>query len=275
MWHVKDKDGNKKNLIDLVSLAKSVGIERIAISTNGSIKTAFYDALIEAGVNDFSISLDSCCSETGDKMAGDKPGAWDKVVKNIKHISKKTYVTVGVVFTPENVSEFKELVEFADSLGVSDIRILSSAQWNKAFYDIEFDEELLQRHPILQYRMKHFSGQRHVRGLNESHSHSCPLMLDDMAILGGKHFPCVIYMREQGTPVGKVDFTVSPEESIRKIRQERLEWIRTHDTHNDPICKKNCLDACVDYNNKVFTLNPKADDYRVVSSKKIFAIKAI
>jgi len=25
--------------------------------------------LIDAGVNDFSVSLDSCCAETGDKMA--------------------------------------------------------------------------------------------------------------------------------------------------------------------------------------------------------------
>jgi molybdenum cofactor biosynthesis enzyme MoaA len=276
MWHVKDKDGNKKNLIDLVALAKSVGIERIAISTNGSIKTDFYDKLIDAGVNDFSISLDSCCSETGDKMAGDKPGAWKKVVKNIEHISKKVYVTVGVVFTPENMSEFKELVEYADSLGVADIRILSSAQWNQAFYDIQFSQELLNRHPILQYRMKHFSGDRHVRGLKENHSaHNCPLMLDDMAILNGYHFPCVIYMREQGAPVGKVDFSLSPEEAIKKIRKERLDWIHSHDTHQDLICKKNCLDACVDYNNKVNALNPKAKEYSVISNKKIIPIKLV
>lgn len=268
MWHVKDENGNKKNLVDLVKLAKEVGIERIAISTNGSIRTAFYDQLIEAGVNDFSISLDSCCSETGDKMAGDKKGAWEKVIKNIQHISKKTYVTVGIVFTPENVSEFKELVEFADSLGVSDIRILSSAQWNQSFYDIEFNEDLLSRHPILQYRMKHFSGKRHVRGLTETSSHNCPLMLDDMAILGNYHFPCVIYMREQGLPVGKVDYSLEPSVAIEKIRNERLEWIKNHDTHQDSICKKNCLDACVDYNNKVNELNQNKNDYKVINHKK-------
>jgi len=272
MWHVKDKDGNKRNLIHLVALAKSVGIERIAISTNGSVKTEFYDKLMEAGVNDFSISLDSCCAETGDKMAGDKPGSWKKVIRNIEYISKKSYVTVGVVFTPENVSEFKELVEFADSLGVADIRILSSAQWNKEFYDIVFDEQLLERHPILKYRMKHFSGSRHVRGLTEDSSHSCPLMLDDMAILGGYHFPCVIYMREQGVPVGKIDYSLTPKDSILKIRNERLHWINSHDTHQDSICKKNCLDVCVDYNNKVFELNPNANEYKVINPKKIIPI---
>lgn len=275
MWHVTDKQGNKKNLVDLVALAKSVGIERIAISTNGSIKTAFYDELVEAGVNDFSISLDSCCAETGDKMAGNKKGAWAKVVNNIKHLSAKTYVTVGIVFTPENVSEFRELVEFASSLGVADIRILSSAQWNQAFYDITFENDLLKKHPILEYRLKHFSGKRHVRGLTEEHPHTCPLMLDDMAILGGYHFPCVIYMREQGTPVGKVDFSLSPELAIEKIRKERLEWITSRDTHLDPICKKNCLDACVDFNSKVMALNQNASEYTLLKPQQPTCVKKI
>lgn len=257
MWHVRDADGNKRSLVDLVALAKSVGIERIAISTNGSIKTEFYDRLVEAGVNDFSISLDSCCAETGDKMAGDKPGAWHKVVNNIRHLAKKTYVTVGVVFTPDNIAEFKETVEFADSLGVADIRILSSAQWNQAFHDIGFAPALLDRHPILNYRMSHFAGERHVRGLKDSDVRRCPLMLDDMVILGGHHYPCVINMRELGRPIGKVDFTLSPEEAIAKIRQERLAWARTQDTHANPICKKNCLDVCIDYNTRVTQLNPE------------------
>jgi len=81
-------------------------------------------------------------------------------------------------------------------------------------------------------------------------------MLDDMAILKGKHYPCIIYMREQGTPVGIVDINLEPAEAIKKIRRERENWIQTHNTHLDPICQKNCLDVCVDYNNRVRDLNP-------------------
>lgn len=33
------------------------------------------------------------------------------------------------------------------------------------------------------------------------------------------------------------------------MRKEREEWFKNHDTHGDKICRENCLDVCVDYNN--------------------------
>lgn len=259
MWRVKDQAGNSKDLVDIVALAKEVGVKRIAISTNGSMRASYYDRLLDAGVTDFSISLDSCCAETGDKMAGDKKGAWEKVISNIKYLSAKTYVTVGVVFTPENIEEFCHLVEFADNLGVHDIRILSSSQWNKEFYDIRIPQEYLDKYPILKYRMEHFAGEVHVRGLSDSDNTACPLMIDDMAILNGKHYPCIIAMREHEDPIGEIDFTLTPEEAIKKVRLERLRWIQTNNTHENSICKKNCLDVCRDYNNSVQRLQPNTD----------------
>ncbi len=273
MWNVKDKNGIKKDLIDLVKLSKEVGVERIAVSTNGSIKTSFYMKLIEAGVNDFSISLDSSNAEMGDKMAGNKKGSWKKVVNNIKTLSKLSYVTVGVVFTPENANEFTELITFADSLGVSDIRVLSSAQWNQGFYDIKTDQKFLDKYPILKYRMEHFLGHRHVRGIKEQDSHTCPLMLDDMAILDGEHYPCIIYMRELGRPIGKVDYSLSPEDDIKKIRAERLDWVEHNDTHKNPICVNNCLDVCIDYNNQVANKNPNKPVLKYHKNKIIIPIK--
>jgi len=66
-----------KDLLKLVSYSKENGVERIAISSNGSADFSYYEELIMAGVNDFSISLDACCSSFGDKMAGVK-GVWNK-----------------------------------------------------------------------------------------------------------------------------------------------------------------------------------------------------
>ena len=36
---------------------------------------------------------------------------------------------------------------------------------------------------------------------------------------------------------------------------ERKEWFENHNTHKDPICKKNCLDVCISYNNKYRDIN--------------------
>jgi molybdenum cofactor biosynthesis enzyme MoaA len=228
-----------KDLNELVIYTKSKGINRIALSTNGSANLDYYKQLIESGVNDLSISLDACCSSFNDKMTGIK-GAWEKVVSNIKEISKLTYVTIGVVVNEDTLNELPKLINFIDLLGVSDIRIIPSAQYNKTL-DIakNLSEDMLNKYPILKYRIDNIKNNKHVRGMNENDSRKCYLTLDDMAIDREYHYPCIIYMREGGKPIGKV----SP-----NMREERKQWCETHDCFKDKICRQNCLDVCVAYN---------------------------
>lgn len=231
-----------KNIVEIVEYAKLKGIKRIALSTNGSNKIELYKELIKAGANDFSISLDACCADDGDKMAGGIKDSWNKVVENIELISKLTYVTVGVVLTPENIDKTIDTIRFAHKLGVADIRIISAAQWNEPIPRLnEVEKEIKEVHPILAYRIKHFAEGRNVRGMTKSDSKKCALVLDDSVIAGDFHFPCVIYMREKGKAIGKVS---------DNMRDERKEWFEKHDCFKDKICRENCLDVCIDYNNK-------------------------
>ena len=230
------------HLNHIVKRCKTRGVERIAISTNGSLSFDRYLKLIDNGVNDISISLDACCAAVGDKMSGGVKGAWERVVRNIEELSKVTYVTVGMVFTEDNIDDCKESVMFADSLGVSDIRVIPSAQYNKALSKLSsLDADILDKYPILKYRILNVLDGRHVRGIKKNDCHRCWLAMDDMAVAGGYHFPCIIYLREQGKPVGKIS---------ENIRAERKAWSESHNSYKDPICRKNCLDVCVDYNNK-------------------------
>jgi len=232
-----------KDLPALVEYTKERGVERIAISTNGSAPLHYYENLIDLGVNDFSISLDACCSSYGDKMCGGCPGMWEKVVSNIREISKLTYVTVGLVFTEETISTCKDVVMFAHDLGVADIRVISSAQYNEALTDLlDLPDEILNAHPILKYRITNFRNGLKVRGLKKEDSPTCHLVQDDMAIAGDYHFPCIIYLREGGNAIGKVG---------PGMREERVQWSKSHNCHEDPICRGNCLDVCIDFNNKV------------------------
>ena len=229
-------------LVNLVKLSKTLEIERIAISTNGSATKEFYSTLIAAGVNDFSISLDACCAEDGDKMAGGRKGAFDVVVDNLRWISKEVYTTVGVVLTSDNVTRTEEILNFAHSLGVSDIRVIPAAQAGEKLPTLTISPELLQKYPILAYREENLRRGRAVRGGPEKR---CGLVLDDMAVCGEYHYPCIIYMREGGKPIGKLSSST---------REDRADWANTHDCTLDPICSKNCLDVCVDYN-KMFNLH--------------------
>lgn len=241
-----------KGLSDLIKYAKKSGIKRIALSTNGSADFDYYKYLYECGVNDFSISLDACCASTGDKMSGGIDGSWDKVTSNIIKISELTYVTVGIVIDENNLSECLRTIKLASFwLGVDDIRIIPSAQYNKLLSIVdELSNDLLDKHPILNYRVKNIKNGRNVRGIKQTDNHKCPLVIDDMAIVGNYHFPCIIYLRERGKPIGKI---------CNNMRQERIKWYHNHNTFEDNICRNNCLDVCIDYNNKVneFNLNGK------------------
>lgn len=231
-------------LVELVLHARESGIERIALSTNGSATIGTYMELYAAGVNDFSISLDSCCASTGSTMTGGLD-VFDVILSNIKVLSLFTYVTVGVVLTDENYNELNRVVKLASELGVADIRIIPAAQISKHLSGVSIDESILSKHPILRYRYNNFVSGKNVRGLQESDNKQCPLVLDDMAVLNGKHYPCIIYLREQGASIGKMG-------DMSRVRQERENWANTHNCFEDPICRNNCLDVCVDYNNKAY-----------------------
>lgn len=228
-------------LNDLVGHCSWSGVEHIAISTNGSANQEVYDELLNNGANDFSVSLDACCASTGDIMSG-KCGYFDKILHNLEYLSSRVYVTVGVVLTNDNVTEAGKIINAAENAGVADIRIIPAAQiTNLNLKAFSLPRAKLNKYPILKYRMDRMEEGKPFRGLKEGDSHTCHLLRDDSVFAGMWHFPCVIYFREQGEPIGKLS---------HNMRQERIEWIKRTDTHLDPICKSNCLDVCVAYNNK-------------------------
>lgn len=230
-------------LEDLIKICKYRNLKHIAVSTNGSANFDYYKKLIKLGVNDFSVSLDTCCSSLINKMIGVfQNNIFEIIVNNIKNLSKLTYITIGIVVTEENIHDCLNIIKFVHDLGVADIRFIPSAQDNTLLTTIvKLPENIINRHPILRYRINNIKQKRNVRGLKISDYNKCYLALDDMLVAGNYHFPCVIYMREQGNPIGIIN---------KIMRKQRLEWVLSHNSYNDSICKKNCLDVCIDYNNK-------------------------
>jgi sulfatase maturation enzyme AslB (radical SAM superfamily) len=229
----------------LCNIARRQGIKRVAVSTNGTAPLDLYKNLVNLGVNDFSISLDACCSSTAKTMSGGKE-IWKKLTKNINEIANLTYTTVGIVLTEKNISEAEKIISFAStSLNVSDIRIIPAAQEAKTLKKISIDNDILNRHPILKYRIYNSSVGKSIRGIEKTDFAHCPLVLDDMVIVKNYHYPCIIYLRERGEPIGKIS-----DMNIERIRNQRHYWYINHNTYKDPICRNNCLDVCVDYNNK-------------------------
>ena len=230
-------------LKEIIWDCNKAGIKRIAISTNGTVERKLYKDLISLGVNDFSISLDSGCCSMGEIMTGGNKEAWGKTVDNIKYLSQHCYVTVGVVFNEINYYNAVETIAYIDSLNPSDIRVIPSAQYNKAVPQlVNLPKITLKKYPILNYRIKNFRKGKSFRGLTSKDCPKCYLVLDDIAISGKYQFPCIIYLREQGKFISIMD---------KDFRQKRVDWFKKHNSFEDNICRNNCLDVCVDYNNRV------------------------
>ncbi len=225
----------------LVEMSRIGGVERIGISTNGSRPLSFYENLVKLGIDDFAISLDASESILADKIAR-IPNQWDRVVANIKELAKMTYLSVSIVLTRENVTKAKNIIDFVHELGVDDIRIVTSTQYNQMMSDLIIDNEILSKYPVLKYRVQHFASGRNVRGITSDDCNRCHLLIDESVVVGKWHYPCSMYAREGGSPIG----SIGP-----KMRRDRVEWSETHDTYQDEICRKNCADMYVDYNNRV------------------------
>lgn len=238
IWH---------NLPFLAGFARlHAGVEHVAISTNGTAELDTYKALLDAGVNDFSISLDTCCASKAGTMMGVPGTLVKRVMRTIQYLSARTYVSIGTVVTEDNADDVMSVLEFALETKVADVRVIPAAQYmpklelhnRKGCYQTIADA--VARFPIFAYRYNRTLLGEPVRGMTWTDAPHCYLGLDDMVVSGGKHYPCVIHLREGGAPIGEIG---------PKTRIERANWVYSHNPYEDPICRKNCLDVCVAHNN--------------------------
>lgn len=247
-----------QGLLTLVDRCRQGGVERIAISTNGTASLSYYKGLIDAGLDDICISLDAIMPSLAHKMAGVTNTHWKRVVQNIKELSKLTYVTVSIVLTSENACYTKDIVRFSSELGVSDIRIVTASNLHHDIVDAitDIEQDILDNYPILRYRIQNYLNGWDARGLRTSDARRCHLVKDDCVIAGKWHYPCGVYLREGGAPIGLIN---------PKMREERIAWFGTHNTHDDPICLQYCSDIYVEYNNRCEHISKKDEQLEFLS----------
>jgi pyruvate-formate lyase-activating enzyme len=247
------------DLVDLIEFAKDLGIPRVGLSTNGAASMTLYRKLCEKGVDDFSISLDADNAEDGAALSGRGPDAWQRVVDNIREIAALTRVTIGLVFNETNTSRASDIVRFALSLGVADVRLNPAAQFSSHLPAMKLERELLRGHPILAWRLGNQIHGIGVRGLSETDPDRCWLALDEMTVSWEYHYPCFVYMREGGKPIGPVG---------ADVREQRKRWSERHNPKEDAICSKNCPDCLVAFNRRFEFLRADASGSKATTASK-------
>jgi hypothetical protein len=252
-----------RGLRECVRMCQAGGVERIALSTNGSLPLRAYEQLLRDGVSELAVSLDAARPAVADCLAG-CPGQWQRTVANLRALAPQTYVVVNIVLTTENAGEVVDTIRFAHGLGVADMKLMTDTHCSRLPAGLaELEPELLARHPILRFRVTNFLAGRDVRGLAAGDSPRCHLVKDDITVAGQWHFPCAFYCREGGLPIGPV----GPE-----MRAQRQAWSIEHDALEDPICRRYCPDFMAAYNNRCEALAKSGVALALTTPKLVCAV---
>lgn len=109
-----------KNILEIVSLAKSLGFETIQVQSNGRsfCYEKFCRSLIEAGVTEFGPSLHGSRPEIHDFLTG-SPRSFLQTVAGIRNLKRMgARVLTNTVITKVNYRDLPEIARLLVSLGV-------------------------------------------------------------------------------------------------------------------------------------------------------------
>ena len=242
-------------IVPIATLASDLGL-RMSMSTNGTADPDLYESLIERGLGYIYLSFDSFDEARFDSIVG-VGGSFRKVTETIRRITAlrdagraEVYLTINIVVYDENFSEIERLIQGALELRPDDFKLIPTTR----FLDrttpeqkesirrlIAGTRDVQRRFPFFAYRLEHLEG---MRGLEDPRYRGirCYLPLDERTVDGEHCYPCSIYKRERGAPLGPAD------EPYEKQTERVLEFLQTHRPGEDPICSRFCCDITRDFN---------------------------
>lgn len=117
----------RKDLEQIIRLLSGSGFS-IRLQTNGAalVTKRRLKAVLDAGVDDINISLDSLNPRVFDEICNQE-GTWSKVMDTIKYVSKiaphKSIVSVAITISSQNIREAIDLIKYINDLGAYSIPV--------------------------------------------------------------------------------------------------------------------------------------------------------
>jgi len=238
-----------------------------SITTNGTADPMLYRELIENGLTEIRISFDSFLEENFDSKVG-VSGSFQKIVNAIGEIVRlrdqgnDVFLVINACVDGENIDHIEKTVEFLIRLNPNDIKLLVVAQ----------DREIVQKHKngsttnrlkkllteypdeqfiLLREKIDNLFDQDAV-GLLDKETQTtmkhCFVPITERTIDGSHYYPCSIYLRYYGEPIGPIT------DSFDLQQIKIMDFVSTHDCRQDPICSNHCTTCC-----KVFNIRTNQD----------------
>ena len=253
-----------RQLPEMVRLCKQHHIECVSITSNGTLPPETYLALVDAGIDEIRISLDAADELLGRSLTLRK-NAWASAVSTIRTLSEARdqganfSLIINAVIGVANRHQLDQLVSFFISLAPDDIKLITEVDqrdhlgsFQAAHEKLSAVETLLSTYeqscfPLLRRKLKTVFSVTSV-GLesiqkNPSSPWRCYIPLTERTIDRTHYYPCSVYLRENGDPIGSLD-------DPQSVQREKLaRFVREADCLTDPICSRYCLHCTREFNN--------------------------
>lgn len=244
------------DLPEMIRLAKSRGVAAVSITSNGTLPPARYAACIDAGIDEIRISLDASDPQLGAQLSG-RPDAWAAALASIAAIVEArddgapVFLVLNVVVGRANRARLAQIVRFLLAQRPDDIKLITEVQQRGSLGDFDaapaelaaiarmLDAYPPEQLPLLRRKLQTVFAPDAI-GLDhltpgDPRPWRCYIPLTERTVDGVAYYPCSVYLREGGAPLGKL--TDAPEAQ----RARTSAFVGGHDCRTDPICRQYCL----------------------------------
>jgi MoaA/NifB/PqqE/SkfB family radical SAM enzyme len=224
----------------------------------------FYRRLILAGLNELRISLDTPTPETGEILT-QRPRAWHQTQKTLLALSDfkqeglSFYLIINAVIAPVNRAQIPEFLDLLQkTCQPDDIKLITEVDSKENLAHLpEYPQvqagiqAFLMAHPpeafpLLRRKAETVFASDSI-GLEEIQSDKpwrCYIPLTERTVDSTAYYPCSVYLREGGQPLGKL------QENATLQREKTVSFVKDHACLEDPICRKYCLNCTRSYNHR-------------------------
>lgn len=242
-------------VVEMVAEARRRGIPHLSMTTNGTAAAQRYVELVQAGLTELRVSIDARDAALGARLTG-ASRAWAKSVEAVKAVAAardagaRVRLLVNTVATAVNRAGLARIVRFLLSLGPDDVKLITDVDARDALPDFDARDEVLaelrsllgpgDERPLLRRKLETVFA-RDAIGLEPTHraredgSWRCYIPLSERTVDGASYYPCSVYLREGGAPIGAL------RDSAEEQRRKSAAWVRDADCRADPICQRYCL----------------------------------
>lgn len=247
-------------IVEFIKIAKKNDMIS-ALTTNGTARKGLFKEMIENGLYEIRISIDSCDKDTFDQIVR-VGGSFDRVKNNIQEITRlrdeakaDVFLILNATVGLHNVLQLERTIDVLLSFQPDDIKLLTAAQERKLVPNYSSDEmvnyliktirrenpdkELLKDKITHLFRDDVFGfADIKLRRLMDR----CYIPLAERIIDARGVYPCSIYLRYNGRPIAKADA------SFEEQHRGTLDFLYNHSCKDDEICIDNCTRCTRDFN---------------------------